>query len=70
LRASASFVPALARCGRCTLTPAAAPALTGTYPGSPASKPALLHAWAEEAAKCPPVKAMMRWRQHADQMMS
>src|SRR6266487_1501706 len=33
-RASTSFVLALARCGRCTLTPAAAPALTGTYPGS------------------------------------
>ena len=24
-----------ARCGRCTLTPAAAPAFTGTYPGNP-----------------------------------
>ena len=34
LRASTSFVLALTRCGRCTLTPAAAPALTGTYPGS------------------------------------
>ncbi len=31
--ASTSFVLALARCGRSTLTPAAAPALTGTYPG-------------------------------------
>jgi hypothetical protein len=32
--ASTSFVLALPRCGRSTLTPAAAPALTGTYPGS------------------------------------
>jgi hypothetical protein len=36
LQASTSFVLALARCGRCTLTPAAAAALTGTYPGKPA----------------------------------
>jgi hypothetical protein len=38
LRASTSFVLALARCGRSTLTPAAAPALTGTYPGNRAGK--------------------------------
>lgn len=38
LRASTSFVLALTRCGRCTLTPAAAPALTGTYPREPGSQ--------------------------------
>ena len=32
LRASTSFVLALTRCGRSTLTPAAAPALTVTMP--------------------------------------
>jgi hypothetical protein len=35
LRASTSFVLALARCGLSTLTPAAAPSLTGTCPGTP-----------------------------------
>ncbi len=39
LRDSTSFVLALARCGRCTLTPAAAPALTGTSPGTPGIRP-------------------------------
>jgi hypothetical protein len=34
LQASTSFVLALARCARCTLTPAAVLALTGTYPGT------------------------------------
>jgi hypothetical protein len=33
LRASTSFVLALARCGRSTLTPAAAPASSGSHPG-------------------------------------
>jgi hypothetical protein len=33
-QASTPFVLALPRCGRCTLTPATVPALTGTYPGS------------------------------------
>jgi hypothetical protein len=42
LRASTSFVLALTRCGRCTLTPAAAPALTGTHPpGSRQPEPAV-----------------------------
>jgi hypothetical protein len=35
LQASTSFVLALPHCGRCTLTPTAAPALTGTQPGKP-----------------------------------
>jgi hypothetical protein len=35
LWASTSFVLALTRCGRSTLTPTAPPALTGTCPGTP-----------------------------------
>ena len=38
--AATAFVLALARGGRSTSTPATAPALTGTYPGTPGKRPA------------------------------